>query len=96
LTGWKQCSYFVLMESRGHKRRFPPPWTVGKTEHGYVVKDASGVVLASVYGRDDLHQIRWGEHADHLAAPPSDTPAQQTPPTVFGRCFDLDFCKPGG
>src|ERR1700691_2463876 len=54
------------MESTGHKRRFPAPWSVFPTDHGYVVKDSNGVVLATVYGRDSLNEIKWSGHADHL------------------------------
>jgi len=35
------------------QRRFPPPWRVERTEGGYRVTDATGVLLAYVYARDD-------------------------------------------
>jgi hypothetical protein len=56
------------MESSSQKRRFPPPWTVEKTEHGYAVKDANGVVLASIYCRDDLHATQWANYTSHLTS----------------------------
>jgi len=34
-------------------RRFPPPWTIEPIDGGYKVVDASGQVLAYVYGLDD-------------------------------------------
>lgn len=37
------------MESIGPKRRFPPPWTVERREHGYDVQDATGFQLATIY-----------------------------------------------
>jgi hypothetical protein len=33
-------------------RRFPPPWRVDRTPHGYVVRDANGQELAYVYARE--------------------------------------------
>ena len=33
-------------------RRFPPQWTVEQIPGGYKVKDATGQVLAYVYGRE--------------------------------------------
>jgi hypothetical protein len=35
------------------QRRFPPPWTVVRTEGGWRVDDGSGFPLVYVYGRDD-------------------------------------------
>jgi hypothetical protein len=54
------------MESREPKRRFPAPWPVEKTDHGYIVKDSNGVVLAWIYCRDDLHSIQWADYKTHL------------------------------
>jgi 2-methylisocitrate lyase-like PEP mutase family enzyme len=34
-------------------RKFPPPWTVEPLDAGYKVLDASGQVLAYVYGHAD-------------------------------------------
>jgi hypothetical protein len=56
------------MESRDEKRRFPPPWPVERTQHGYVVKDANGVVLASIYCRDDLHAAQFDDYRKHLTS----------------------------
>ena len=61
-------SYFVLMESSGQKRRFPPPWPVERTQHGYVVKDANGVALASIYCRDDMHAAQFDDYWKHLTS----------------------------
>jgi hypothetical protein len=33
-------------------RHFPPPWTVEQIPGGYKVKDANGLSLAYVYGRE--------------------------------------------
>lgn len=49
------------MLSREPKRRFPPPWRVEVTQHGYLVKDSNGVTLASVYCRDDLQHWSFGQ-----------------------------------
>jgi hypothetical protein len=56
------------MESSSQKRRFTAPWAVEKTEHGYVVKDANSIVLASIYCRDDLHRTRWADYTSHLTS----------------------------
>lgn len=56
------------MESRDQKRRFPPPWPVERTQHGYVVKDANGVVLASIYCRDDMHAAQFDNYMQHLTS----------------------------
>jgi hypothetical protein len=56
------------MESSTQTRRFPPPWRIEKTEHGYVVQDSNGITLAQIYCRDDLHKSRWGEYAKHLTS----------------------------
>jgi hypothetical protein len=37
-------------------RRFPPPWTSQQIPGGYVVKDATGQVLAYVYARETKAQ----------------------------------------
>jgi len=39
-------------------RRFPPPWTVEALDAGYKVVDATGQVLAYVYGLDDSRDAR--------------------------------------
>jgi hypothetical protein len=56
------------MESRKPTRRFPPPWPVEKTEHGYIIRDQNGVSLAHVYCRDDLHASKWGDYLQHLTS----------------------------
>ena len=56
------------MESSRPKRRFPPPWKAERTQHGFVVKDANGLDLASVYCRDDLHENRWDDYLKHLTS----------------------------
>jgi hypothetical protein len=53
------------MESSTQNRRFPPPWRVEKTEHGYVVQDSNGITLAHIYCRKDS---QWGEYAKHLTS----------------------------
>lgn len=68
LTLAEACSYFVLMESREPKRRFPPPWTAEPTEHGYAIKDANGLTLACVYSRDDLHANQWSFAHQYLTS----------------------------
>src|SRR4051794_39474886 len=53
----RQCSHYVLMESTGQKRRFPPPWRVEEAGPDlYLVRDANGVRLASILCRDDLQK----------------------------------------
>jgi hypothetical protein len=56
------------MESSDPKRRFPPPWRIERTQHGYRVKDANDLDLASVYCRDDLHENRWDDYKKHLTS----------------------------
>ena len=56
------------MKSSNPKRRFPPPWPIERTEHGYAVKDANGVTLAYVYSRDDLHACKWDDYLSHLTS----------------------------
>jgi hypothetical protein len=42
-------------------RRFPPPWTVDRPHvDSFVVKDANGVVVATVHCRDDLQKWSFG------------------------------------
>jgi len=42
-------------------RRFPPPWTVERAhEDTFAVKDANGIVLATVHCRDDLQKWSFG------------------------------------
>jgi hypothetical protein len=36
-------------------RRFPPPWTIEELDGGFKVLDASGQVLAYVYGHADSY-----------------------------------------
>lgn len=54
------------MESIPPQRRFPPPWRAEPTEHGYVVRDANGLILANIYSRDDIHEAGWSFAAKHL------------------------------
>lgn len=54
------------MESSGPKRRFPPPWRVERTPHGFEVLDANGIRLAHVYARDDLRRAGFGQYLEHL------------------------------
>jgi hypothetical protein len=62
-----KCSHFVLMESTGHKRRFPAPWRVENVRGDvYLVRDANGVLLASVNHRADLRSWSFGQ--EHLTA----------------------------
>jgi hypothetical protein len=39
-------------------RRFPPPWRVDRTPHGYVVRDANGQELAYIYSRENEAEAR--------------------------------------
>jgi hypothetical protein len=39
-------------------RRFPPPWRVDRTPHGYVVRDANGQELAYIYSRETEAEAR--------------------------------------
>jgi hypothetical protein len=42
-------------------RRFPPPWTVDRPHpDSFVVKDANGLVVATVHCRDDLQKWSFG------------------------------------
>jgi hypothetical protein len=42
-------------------RRFPPPWTVDRPHSdSFVVKDANGIVVATVHCRDDLQKWSFG------------------------------------
>lgn len=51
------------MESSSPKRRFPPPWTVQRSNADtFVVNDANGVPLALVPCRDDLQAIRYAHN----------------------------------
>lgn len=68
LTLAEACSYFVRMESREPKRRFPPPWKVEASKDQYRVTDANGVTLACIYSRDDLHASQWGYYQAHLTS----------------------------
>lgn len=56
------------MESRGVKRRFPLPWRVERTQHGFIVADANGVQLAAVYCRDDMHAAQFDNYLKHLTS----------------------------
>jgi hypothetical protein len=57
------------MKSSEQKRRFPPPWSVEQDQqHGFRVRDANGVLLASVYCRDDVHAAKWNNYAKHLTS----------------------------
>ncbi|MBY0381268.1 MAG: hypothetical protein K2W78_05060 [Xanthobacteraceae bacterium] len=56
------------MESSEPKRRFPPSWKAERTRHGFIVRDANGLHLASVYCRDDLHENRWDDYQKHLTS----------------------------
>jgi hypothetical protein len=56
------------MESSTQNRRFPPPWRIEKTEHGYVVQDSNSITLAHIYCREDLHKSKWGDYQEHLTS----------------------------
>jgi hypothetical protein len=45
-------------EAMAPSRRFPPPWRVDKTPHGYVVRDANGQELAYLYSRENEAEAR--------------------------------------
>jgi len=49
------------MESSDQKRRFPPPWRVEQVgDDSLRVLDSNGVVLATVFFRDDLQKWSFG------------------------------------
>lgn len=48
------------MESSGNKRRFPPPWRVEETAHGFVVRDANRIPLATVAFDDHVQRFPFG------------------------------------
>lgn len=55
------------MESRDQKRRFPAPWRLERqAEESFVVKDANGLSIATVYCRDDLQNWSYGQ--SHLTS----------------------------
>lgn len=55
------------MESRDQKRRFPAPWRLERqAEESFLVKDANGVNLATIYCRDDLQ--KWSYGHGHLTS----------------------------
>lgn len=56
------------MESSSFKRRFPVPWRVERTQHGFEVLDANGIRLAHVFARDDLHRAHFGQYLQHLTS----------------------------
>jgi len=44
-------------------RRFPPPWTVERpNEDAFIVKDANGLILATIHCRDDLQRWSFGHN----------------------------------
>lgn len=59
LTLVGSCSYFVLMESREPKRRFPPPWRIEEHIECFSVYDSNGVRLATIGYRNDVHRSKW-------------------------------------
>jgi hypothetical protein len=55
------CSGFVLKSGMAENRRFPPPWNVERShEDAFTVKDANGLVLATIHCRDDLRKWSFG------------------------------------
>lgn len=63
------CSYFVLMESSGPARRFPPPWRVKcESKDAFKITDANGITVAWVYCRDHLHQTQFDRYWEHLTS----------------------------
>ena len=59
------CSYGV----KRAQTPFPSPWTVKKlNEDCFTVQDATGVSVAFIYSRDDLHRQRWGDYNKHLTS----------------------------
>jgi hypothetical protein len=44
-------------------RRFPPPWIVERShEDAFIVKDANGLIPATVHCRDDLQRWTFGHN----------------------------------
>jgi len=39
-------------------RRFPPPWRADRIPGGYVVRDANGQAIASIYSRENEAEAR--------------------------------------
>jgi hypothetical protein len=57
VDSYRWCSVFVLMTDR----RFPPPWSVDRPHpDSFVVKDANGIVVATVHCRYDLQKWSFG------------------------------------
>jgi hypothetical protein len=54
------------MESTKHKRRFPAPWRTEKSGEMYFVRDANGILLASINSRHDLKQ--WSPGNEQLTS----------------------------
>ena len=84
------------MESSSPKRRFPPPWKVEQTQHGFEVRDANGILLASSFCRDDLHTAKFDNYAKHLTSDEARRIAK-----AISRLPELlrphpDFCSRGG
>ena len=53
--------YVLALFSMTQTRRFPPPWTVDRPHpDSFVVKDANGIVVATVHCRDDLQKWSFG------------------------------------
>ena len=56
------------MESSGPRRRFSAPWSFAKTRHGYEVRDLNGILLVSIYARDNPHTRRWADYQKYLTS----------------------------
>ncbi len=57
------------MKSIPPKRHFPPPWTaVRDGPDAYVVRDANGFRLVTIFCRDDIHSAGWSFASEHLTA----------------------------
>ena len=54
--------------ARENRRRFPLPWTVEVLRDVHRVRDANGVVLANVYSRDDLVDMKWDNYTSYLTS----------------------------
>lgn len=64
----RRSMFLFRMESSEPKRRFPPPWTVKRTQHGFIVLDAHGIQLAAIYCRDDYHAAQFDNYLKHLTS----------------------------